>query len=81
MLRRLVPTERDDHPTENIAPEDRGSGIGDRRARCMSMLLGPAGESIPVRDGELCLGTWQRVLLLEHDRERKRRWLVQVHGV
>jgi secondary thiamine-phosphate synthase enzyme len=81
MLRRLVPTERDDRPTENIASEDRGSGIGNRRARCMSMLLGPAGESIPVRDGELCLGTWQRVLLLELDRERERRWLVQVHGV
>ena len=33
------------------------------------MLLGPAGESIPVRDGELCLGQWQRVLFLELDRE------------
>jgi thiamine phosphate synthase YjbQ (UPF0047 family) len=43
-------------------------------------ILGPAGESIPVRDGELCLGTWQRVLFIELDRSRDRRWLVQVVG-
>jgi thiamine phosphate synthase YjbQ (UPF0047 family) len=33
-----------------------------------------------VRDGELLLGTWQRVLFIELDRERDRRWLVQVVG-
>jgi thiamine phosphate synthase YjbQ (UPF0047 family) len=32
------------------------------------MLLGSAGESIPVRDGELSLGQWQRVLFIELDR-------------
>ncbi|MGE5689775.1 MAG: secondary thiamine-phosphate synthase enzyme YjbQ [Pseudomonadota bacterium] len=84
MLRRLVPTERYyahddwDRRTENICPEDKDVGNG--HSHCMSMLLGPAGESIPVRDGELCLGTWQRVLFLELDRERDRRWLVQVVG-
>ena len=81
MLRRLVPSERDDRAAETIAPEDPGIGIGNRRVRSLSMLLGPAGESIPVRDGGLCLGTWQRVLLLELDRERDRHWLVQVDGV
>jgi secondary thiamine-phosphate synthase enzyme len=85
LLRRLVPTEHYyahddwDRRTENICPEDMDVGNG--HAHCMSMLLGPAGESIPVRDGELCLGTWQRVLFLELDRERDRRWLVQVVGV
>jgi secondary thiamine-phosphate synthase enzyme len=84
MLRRLVPSEHyyahDDwgKRTENICEEDMEFGNG--HAHCMSMLLGPAGESIPVRDGELCLGTWQRVLFLELDRERDRRWLVQVVG-
>ena len=34
------------------------------------MILGSAGESIPVGDGELCLGTWQRVLFIELDRSR-----------
>ena len=84
LLRRLVPSEHyyahDDwgKRTENICEEDMD--IGNGHAHCMSMLLGPAGESIPVRDGELCLGTWQRVLFLELDRERERRWLVQVVG-
>jgi secondary thiamine-phosphate synthase enzyme len=84
LLRRLVPSEgyyaHDDwdRRTENICEEDME--IGNGHAHCMSMLLGPAGESIPVREGELCLGTWQRVLFLELDRERDRRWLVQVVG-
>jgi secondary thiamine-phosphate synthase enzyme len=54
--------------------------FGNGHSHCMAMLLGTAGESIPVRDGELCLGTWQRVLFLELDRERERRWIVQVVG-
>jgi secondary thiamine-phosphate synthase enzyme len=84
MLRRLVPSEgyyaHDDwdRRTENICEEDMQLGNG--HAHCMSMLLGSAGEAIPVRDGELCLGTWQRVLFLELDRERDRRWLVHVVG-
>ncbi len=85
MLKRLVPRDNYyahddwDRRTENVCPEDMDFGNG--HSHCMSMLLGPAGESIPVRDGELCLGTWQRVLFLELDRERDRRWLVQVVGV
>jgi len=85
LLRRLVPAEGHyyahddwDRRTENICPEDMEVGNG--HAHCMSMLLGSAGESIPVRDGELRLGTWQRVLFLELDRERDRRWIVQVVG-
>jgi secondary thiamine-phosphate synthase enzyme len=84
LLRRLVPSDHYyahddwDKRTENICPEDMDFGNG--HSHCMSMLLGPAGESIPVRDGELCLGTWQRVLFLELDRARDRRWLVQVVG-
>lgn len=85
LLKRLVPTEHYyahddwDRRTENVCPEDMEAGNG--HSHCMSMLLGPAGESIPLRDGELCLGQWQRVLFLELDRERDRRWLVQVVGV
>jgi secondary thiamine-phosphate synthase enzyme len=84
LLRRLVPTEHYyahddwDRRTENVNEEDMEYDNG--HSHCMSMLLGPAGESIPVRDGVLCLGTWQRILFLELDRERDRRWLVQVVG-
>ena len=84
LLRRLVPHDSYyahddwDRRTENICPEDMDFGNG--HSHCMAMLLGTAGESIPVRDGELQLGSWQRVLFLELDRERDRRWIVQVVG-
>jgi len=84
LLQRLVPRETYyahddwDKRTENICPEDMDVGNG--HSHCMAMLLGTAGESIPVRDGDLELGSWQRVLFIELDRERDRRWLVQVVG-
>ena len=84
MLRKMVPSEsyyaHDDwqRRTENICPEDMEVGNG--HSHCMAMLLGTAGESVPVRNGELQLGRWQRVLFIELDRERDRRWLVQVVG-
>ena len=84
LLEALVPSDRYyahddwDRRTENLCPEDMEVGNG--HAHCMAMLLGTAGESVPVRGGELALGTWQRVLFLELDRERDRRWVVQVVG-
>ena len=84
LLRRLVPHETYyahddwDRRTENICEEDKEQANG--HAHCMSMILGSAGESIPVGEGELCLGTWQRVLFIELDRSRRRRWLCKVVG-
>ena len=84
LLKRLVPSEHYyahddwDRRTENVCEEDMEVGNG--HSHCMSMLLGSAGEAIPIRDGELCLGTWQRVLFMELDRSRDRRWIVQVVG-
>jgi secondary thiamine-phosphate synthase enzyme len=84
LLRRLVPHDHYyahddwDRRTENICPEDME--IGNGHSHCMAMLLGTAGESIPIREGDLLLGARQRVLFLELDRERDRRWVVQVVG-
>jgi secondary thiamine-phosphate synthase enzyme len=84
LLSRLIPDDtyyaHDDweRRTENICEEDMEVGNG--HSHCMSMLLGSASESIPVGDGELCLGQWQRVLFIELDRSRPRRWLVKVVG-
>ena len=84
LLRRLIPHESYyahddwDRRTENICEEDMEAANG--HSHCMSMLLGSASESIPVGDGDLCLGTWQRVLFIELDRSRPRRWIVKVVG-
>ena len=83
-LRRLVPHETYyahddwDRRTENICEEDMEAPNG--HAHVMSMFLGSAGESIPVGEGELCMGQWQRVLFIELDRSRPRRWICKVVG-
>jgi secondary thiamine-phosphate synthase enzyme len=84
LLQRLIPHDTYyahddwDRRTENICEEDMAAANG--HSHCMSMLLGSASESIPVGDGDLCLGQWQRVLFIELDRSRPRRWLVKVVG-
>ena len=50
---------------------------GNAASHIQAAILGP-GETIPVRDGRLCLGTWQAVMLVELDGPRDRRVLVTV---
>ena len=84
MLKRLIPSDAYyahddwDRRTENICEEDKEQANG--HAHCMSMILGSASESIPVGDAELQMGRWQRVLFIELDRSRPRRWICKVVG-
>jgi secondary thiamine-phosphate synthase enzyme len=48
---------------------------GNAASHIQATILGP-GETIPFRDGKLCLGTWQAVMLVELDGPRERRVLV-----
>jgi len=48
-------------------------------AHCQHLLLG-GSENIPVAEGSLDLGRWQRIFLLELDRPRDRQVVVQVFG-
>src|SRR5262245_64670701 len=41
-------------------------------AHIKAALLGPS-ELVPIADGDLLLGTWQRILLVEFDGPRRRR--------
>jgi thiamine phosphate synthase YjbQ (UPF0047 family) len=50
------------------------------RERQLCMLLGPRTEQIPFAAGELCLGQWQRVLLLGFDRPSRPRWELTLLG-
>ncbi|MBD15084.1 MAG: hypothetical protein CMJ72_07950 [Planctomycetaceae bacterium] len=54
----------------NIAPEDfpyrhTCEGPDDMPAHVKSSLLG-CNLTIPIKDGQLCLGTWQGIYLCEH---------------
>lgn len=48
-------------------------------AHCQHLVMGTS-EFIPVMGGELLLGKWQRIFLVELDRPREREVLVQVVG-
>ncbi len=66
---------------ERAVPE-RAGWLHDRiddnaHSHIKAAILGPS-ELVPVRGGELVLGTWQRLMLLEFDGPRKRRVSVQM---
>ena len=50
---------------------------GNAAAHIKSAILGP-GETVPVRNGELLLGRWQAIMLVELDGPRRRRVVVTV---
>jgi secondary thiamine-phosphate synthase enzyme len=83
-LDELVPVEgryyrHDDEElrTENLEdPHEIPNG----HAHCRGGLLSSSSESIPIHDGRLTLGRWQRVFLVELDRPRDRKVFLQVFG-
>ena len=48
-------------------------------SHCQQLLLG-ASEAVPIVDGRLLLGQWQRLFLVELDRGREREVVVQLVG-
>ncbi|TME25269.1 MAG: YjbQ family protein, partial [Chloroflexi bacterium] len=61
--------------TGEMDPDECANG----HAHCQHLLLG-SSENIPVAEGRLDLGRWQRIFLLELDRGRDRHLVVQVFG-
>ena len=50
------------------------------RERLVSFLLGPRTEQIPYADGQLCLGTYQRIFLVAFDGRCADEWMLTVLG-
>ena len=50
------------------------------RERMVRLLLGPRTEQIPFREARLCLGQWQRVLLLGFDGSSPGGWVLTTVG-
>jgi secondary thiamine-phosphate synthase enzyme len=84
LVQGLVPEDRtylhDDMTirTENL--EDDDHDVPNGHAHCKQGLIASASQTIPIVDGQLQLGRWQRVFFLELDRARDRRVLIQVLG-
>ncbi len=71
---------------EEFAPHDQktrhGETWGDDNgfSHMRATMMGP-GITVPLHNGKLVLGTWQQIVLLNHDnRKRDRRLFIQVIG-
>ncbi len=66
---------------EELIPKSRGYGHpGNAHSHLRASILGPS-VSIPVKNGDPILGTWQQVVFIELDtRPRSRRIIVSVTG-
>lgn len=62
--------------TVNMCEDECANG----HAHCQHLNIG-CSEHVPVMDGKLSLGQWQRVFLLELDRPRKREVYLQFFGI
>ena len=82
ILRQLAPLNAEyghndfSRRTVNLDEEECKNG----HAHCQNLFLSTS-ETIPVLDGRLAVGQWQRVFLVELDRARQRRILVNIVGV
>lgn len=78
MLRELCPSERGYNHNDMsrrkppIAPDERPNA----HSHLMHLLLSTS-ETIPVIDGRLALGTWQRVFMVELDGPRERQVVIR----
>ena len=78
MLRELIPSERGYNHNDMsrrkppIAPDERPNA----HSHLMHLLLSTS-ETIPVIDGRLALGTWQRVFMVELDGPRERQVMIR----
>lgn len=78
----LVPAdtyyEHDDHQlrTENLQEDEFING----HAHVRQLLTGQPSVTVPIVDGEVLLGQWQRVLFAELDQARERRIFIHAQG-
>jgi secondary thiamine-phosphate synthase enzyme len=71
--------EHDDHEvrTENLQEDEYLNG----HAHCRQLLVGQPSVTVPIVEGEVILGQWQRVLFVELDQARERRVFFHAQGV
>jgi secondary thiamine-phosphate synthase enzyme len=81
LLRQIAPPnayyEHNDFSVRTVNMNEDECANG--HAHCQHLFLS-ASETIPVIDGEIALGQWQRIFLIELDHPRMRRVLVNVVG-
>lgn len=66
--------------TENLVCQSGVSDCLNGHSHCTHLLMRNS-ETIPIIDGKLILGIWQRIFAIELDCARKRKVIVQVTGI
>jgi secondary thiamine-phosphate synthase enzyme len=84
-LAELAPAEgryyrHDDLAIRTQGIEDDTAGFPNGHSHIRAGMLSSSSQSIPIVDGTLLLGTWQRVFFCELDRSRPRKVFIQVIG-
>jgi len=64
--------------TENLVCDLGASDCLNGHSHCLHLLMGATSETIPIVDGKLALGAFQRIFLIELDCARLRNILVQL---
>jgi secondary thiamine-phosphate synthase enzyme len=73
MLEKIVPSDAESRHSQTWGDDN---GFSHMRAT----LMGP-GLTAPVSDGKVVLGTWQQIVVIDHDnRGRRREIFIQVMG-
>lgn len=77
-LERIAPI--DAHYEHNDAPHDEEDEAPNGYAHVRAAFISSPSVTLPVRDGALALGRWQRIFFVELDRGRPRRAQVTLLG-
>jgi secondary thiamine-phosphate synthase enzyme len=85
LLAELAPSERryyrhDDLEIRTEGIEDETADFPNGHSHCRAGLLASSSQAVPVVEGRLMLGRWQRLFFCELDRSRPRKVFIQVIG-
>ena len=85
LLAELAPEEgryyrHDDLDIRTEGIEEDTADFPNGHSHCRAGLLASSSQTVPVLEGRLALGTWQRIFFCELDRARSRKIFVQVIG-
>src|SRR3990172_5233439 len=79
MLRSMVPEGHDYAHNRHAHAVSTNGERPNGHARCQQLLLG-ASESVPIANGQLIFGQWQRIFLVELDHGRDREIVIHPVG-
>jgi secondary thiamine-phosphate synthase enzyme len=85
LLGELAPSEgryyrHDDLEIRTEGIEEDTADFPNGHSHVRAGLLSSSSQAVPVIDGQLMLGTWQRIFFCELDRSRPRKVFIQVIG-